>query len=450
MLQRTHSSVVVIDDEPEWLERVRAILTPHGYTVHLFSSPEAGLLFVREHTTRVLAVLVDVLFDGQERGLSLLEELTKLPGAPPVLMLSSHEKASFIERALKSGAESYVPKSDLETLPERLAGFQDRALLHDPFAFLRHYGILTKSPAMAEVARKIQSYARTKLNVLICGEPGTGKSLVAHAFHHYSGVEGELVEVDVPALGNTDAFLVHLFGKLGENGLSMGFFHRAHRGTLFLDEIGVLRPEYQQSLLKSIEEKRFYPIGSCQPESVQTRILATTNQDIAAMVDSGAFRRDLYDRLAQVSVFIPPLRTRPEDIELLTHYFVRNPTALGLEPLDRPIEIPEPTLKELCQYPWPGNVRQLKNVLSQCLTIAAAENVSTITPRILHRVLPTLEPPSLELKQEQERLLRAQILEALRRFNGNVTRAAQHLGYSREHLHRLMRKFGISRQDIHA
>ncbi len=458
------STVLIVDDDPEFVRRINEFLTPYGYRIHWLSSPEQALEYLRSAPQGILAVLLDIMFGEQPRGLEALPEFIALPSAPPVVMLSAYERATLVECAIKQGAESYVPKANLETLPERLENFQRHRLqrLKHPLTFLRQFGIVTCSEKMREVAEKIMRCAPTELTVLIVGETGTGKSLVAEALHRYSRrAQQRFVAVDIPNIvGSPELFARSLFGTAPGAGApaSRGFLHEADGGTLFLDEIGELSWEQQSQLLKPIEEKRFYRVGSTQVESTDVRILSATNRNISQMVDSAKFRRDLYERLTHEIIYLPPLRERPEDIPELANHFARTlPQEIwGAASSTPSFTLAQPTLERLQQYRWEGNVRELRNVIQRCLTIAQAEHTDTITPRILNRALaetPSSHPtPSSAQTLEEVRL--DAIHRALSQTRGNVTRAAQQLGISREHLHRLVKKHGIDpnqyRQKHHA
>lgn len=457
-LMHTQPLVVLIDDEPYWIESIRELLAQHGYRLQGFTDPAEGLRFLSgPQAARTLAVLLDVRFGTAELGLEVLQQIVQLPSPPPVFMLSSYERALYIERALKQGAESYIPKEQLSSLPERLRRLtqQRQPERHQPFDFLRQLGIETRSEKMRELARKIQLYAPTDLAVLIHGETGTGKTLVAHALHRASHRHrGPFVAVDIPNVaGAAELFSSRLFGtvKGAYTGAERteGFFHAAHGGTLFLDEIGELSPEQQAKLLKPVEEKRFCRVGSIREEAVELRIIAATNQDIARMVDDGRFRRDLYERLSQEVIFIPPLRERPDDIVHLAQHFARIMPELlwHAAPQLSPFRFAEAALELLCAQPWKGNVRELRHTVQKCLLLAHEAGTSLITPRIVRQALTSsgaLERQAYStLKQAKQRVTREMLEYALQAYSGNVIRAARALGISREHCHRLIKHYAL-------
>jgi len=458
------STVVVIDDDPESIRRISEVLIAAGYQPpRAFLSPEEGLEYLRSHARETLAVLLDVMFGDHARGLDTLQEICSLPFVPPVLMLSAHERARLIETALKRGADAYVAKDDLESLPERLESYRLKRSkeFKELYQFLRQFGILTQSESMRKVAEKIQRCAPTELTVLIVGETGTGKSLVARALHQYSRrSNGPFVTVDIPNVSSSAELLSsRLFGTApgAFTGAppqgSPGFFHEADGGTLFLDEIGELSREQQSTLLKPVEEKRFCRVGSTKEEQVDIRIISATNRDIAQMVDTGGFRRDLYERLAQEIIFLPPLRERREDIPLLATYFAQTLPAEIWRDTSVRFQFADATLEELQRYPWDGNVRQLQNVVRRCLILAEQQKADSITPRILREALSS-EPRSdsvsgnngtlgdIEQKARKER-----IKEVLEKYRGNMTKAARELRVTRTHLHRLCRQYKINPQE---
>ncbi|MCS6965557.1 MAG: sigma 54-interacting transcriptional regulator, partial [Candidatus Kapabacteria bacterium] len=230
------------------------------------------------------------------------------------------------------------------------------------------------------------------------------------------------------------------------------------RGTLFLDEIGELSLGQQSDLLKSIEEKRFYRVGSTEPETSDFRVVAATNRDIARLVDEGYFRRDLYERLRQESIYLPPLREHPEDIPLLARRFADElPKEIWDCPPVTAFDFPNPSVEVLQSHDWPGNVRELKNVVRRCLLIAHEGGTSSITPRIVRKAIEESTQQSSAtdhgvstqtiqqggIRQVREQSERKAIEEVLRKHKGNVSKAADELGWSREHLHRKIKQLKI-------
>ncbi len=308
--------------------------------------------------------------------------------------------------------------------------------------------IIGESPAFKEVLRQMEIVAPTAATVLLQGETGTGKELIARAVHQQSARRHHpLVTVNCAAIP-AGLLESELFGHergafTGALAQKIGRFELAHQGTLFLDEIGDIPLELQPKLLRVLQEHAFERLGSTRTQRVDVRLVAATNRDLGQMVDSGHFRADLYYRLNVFPVIIPPLRHRPEDIPLLVRHFVHT----YARPLHKCIDtIPAEVMEALIHYPWPGNVRELQNVIERAV-ILSTDSVLRLPPAEWQRRLPTTEVPDRVLTLEE--VEREHILRVLRETNGVIGGshgAAARLGLRRTTLLYRMEKLGISRQ----
>ncbi len=436
--------VLIVDDDTEFRTRCRKWLDSTCEVMES-TTPQGALQLLQKCSFDV--VLLDVRFDnianGEEAGLELLPKISKLPEVPQVFLLTGHDVAADTLRwgsqAGQYGVEvlhkSYLMPQELQA---RIRAVLER---YRPFPewqeFLSRYGIVSCSKQMQEVARRIRAYCAEEAAVLILGETGTGKSLVARALHdagpRATGPFQELHAAGLPSeLLSRELFGAEAGAYTGATRRSDGYFHAANGGTLFLDEIGELSTEAQVALLKAIEEKRIRRLGSTVGEQVDVRILAATNRSREEL--RKRFREDFFFRIAMFTIEIPPLRERPEDIVLLAQHFLKG-SHYQLAPAAEEV---------LLEYHWPGNVRELQSILLRARTEADLEGTRTITPRLLRKVLEEhagMQRRTAEsLGDARTRTDCQKIREALHKHGGNITRAAEELGIKRETLSRKIRE----------
>ncbi len=319
------------------------------------------------------------------------------------------------------------------------------AELAENISSLSHDRIVGQSDAICRLRELTKAVAPRNCPVLIHGETGTGKELVAHSIHrHSTRAAGSFVPVDCTTLTDT-LFESQLFGHVrgaftGAMRATLGFFRSADKGTLFLDEIGELGLNQQAKLLRCIQDRAVVPLGSVKPIPVDVRIVAATHRDLAAMVESGAFRQDLFFRLNVVSLEVPALRERAGDVDLLAEYFLEQVAELYEEPRKA---ISDDAQTILRRHGWPGNVRELANAIEHA---CVASNGSTIVamdlPESLRRVTPagTAVPKSIESMDVAQRRL---VVLALEMTSGNQTKAAELLSIDRRRMYRLVERFGL-------
>jgi len=457
--------VLVVDDEPSICRSCEKILVREGYEVKTVTSGAGALdLLGREPFDLVFTDLKMAEMGGME----LLEALrSQYPDIVPVVITGFATIASVVE-TMKVGAFDYLPKP---FTPDEMAAvarkaWDRRQLLvrshgvpapasDDPAMFA---GIVGASPKMQEVYRNLRKVAATSSTVLIIGETGTGKELVARAIHTLSPRKHErFFAVDCGALTVTlleSELFGHVKGSFtGATSDKRGIFEVANRGTVFLDEICNVDVEVQAKLLRFIQEREFLPVGATQPRHVDVRLVFATNRDLEKMVRDGTFREDLYYRLYVFPIQLPPLRDRREDIPLLACHLLAKSRERCAKAVAR---FSEDALKLLGQFDWPGNVRQLEAFVERAV-IACDGDV--IEPRHLPRTLarqtlpadlqiPATNKEFLALKKRLREqavtdLEREFVLEALQRNGWNVTRAAAEVGIQRPNFQMLMRKHGV-------
>jgi len=457
--------VLVVDDEPSICRSCEKILVREGYEVKtVLSGAEALGLLGREDFDLVFTDLKMAEMGGME----LLEALrSRYPDVVPVVITGFATIASVVE-TMKVGAFDYLPKPftpDEMAAVARKAWDRRQLLLRshgappapsdDPSMFA---GIVGSSPKMQEVYRNLRKVASTSSTVLIIGETGTGKELVARAIHNLSPRKHErFFAVDCGALTVTlleSELFGHVKGSFtGATSDKRGIFEVANRGTVFLDEICNVDVEVQAKLLRFIQEREFLPVGATQARHVDVRLVFATNRDLEKMVREGTFREDLYYRLYVFPIQLPPLRERRDDIPLLACHLLAKSRERCAKHVAR---FSEDALKLLGQYDWPGNVRQLEAFVERAVIACDAD---VIEPRHLPRTLarqalpadlqiPATNKEFLALKKRLREqavtdLEREFVLEALQRNGWNVTRAAAEVGIQRPNFQMMMRKHGI-------
>jgi DNA-binding NtrC family response regulator len=435
-------SILIVDDEPEVRESLEELLGSEGYSLDSARTAEEGLKCLDDHLYDL--ALVDVnLPDGS--GLDVLKSLKRESPDTGVIMITAYDSSQTAFQASKEGAESYVTKPwDNDKLLLEVRNLLDKTRLKEENVQLRRAlkrfglpGIVGKSDAMQQVFDLITQVARSRATVLIQGESGTGKELVAKTIHATSPrADRPFVPVNTGSLP-TDLLESTLFGHVKGAFTSAvaskrGLFEVADQGTIFFDEIGTVGVETQAKLLRVIQEREFMRLGGTDTIKVDVRILAATNDDLRRLVQENKFREDLFYRLNVISLRLPPLRERREDIPaLLDHFLARFSKENGRSEMRFSPE----ALKLLMDYDWPGNVRELENAVERAVVLAAG---NVLEPALLpeqisadgsHRgaapAFEDLDGRSLfEITENFERRL---ILETLARSNWSQTEAAERL-----------------------
>ena len=446
---RPASSVLVIDDE----ESVRAgcvqTLTDEGYRVKGAENGITGLRLAQKGSFDV--VILDLRMPGMD-GMEVLDKLRQHDAGVLVIVITGYATIDSAVGAMKRGAYDFLPKPFTpESLLAVVARAADRKRLAMENVCLRleldermgSDAIVGRSPAMVEVAELVRKVALTDSTVLICGETGSGKELVAKAIHRHSDRrEKPFVVVDCGALVET-LFESELFGHVegsftGAVETTHGKFELAHGGTVFLDEIANVGSNIQAKLLRVIQEREVTKVGSSERIEVDVRIVAATNKDLAAEMSGGRFREDLFYRINVVPIHLPPLRDRREDIPVLAEYFLRK---FGERRKRDVTSISDEAMRSLEAYDWPGNVRELENAIERAVVMADGD---TIRPRdLLYYGLGQTDPmrasPGGRLLVVEKR----EIADALRRFGGHKSKAAEYLGINRKTLREKIAKYRL-------
>ena len=447
------SRVLVVDDEPGIRETLTGVLEDEGYDVVSVATGEQCLELVSRETIPV--VLLDIWLPGID-GLDVLVRIGDLPvlRRPVVLMISGHGNIETAVRATKLGALDFLEKPlSVERVLVAVRNALDHRSLLVQNAALRaqssaEYRILGDSVPMKALRNQIKLMAPTNGRVLIYGESGSGKELVAHAIHASSPrADGQFVEMNCAAIPE-ELIESELFGHVrgavaGAVKDKTGKFELADGGTLFLDEIGDMSLKTQSKVLRVIEEQRFEPLGSGRTLQVDARIIASTNKNIEEEIENGNFREDLFYRLNVVPFHVPPLRDRVEDIPALAQHFLDEfSKAYGRKPK----RLLDSAVDSLTTQRWPGNVRELRNLMERIVILHAGQNIGAEHIPSQRSRRPgggSASQGFASLKEAREAYERDYVERTLLSTNGNVTRAAKVLGMERSNLHRKMRALGV-------
>jgi two-component system NtrC family response regulator len=443
--------VLVVDDEPAQLELVRGFLVKRGFEVVTATDGETALARVRAEPVDV--ILTDQKMPGLS-GLELLEAARAITPEVAVVVVTAYGTIEDAVAAIKGGATDYLTKPlNLDELLHRLGQVRDRLhLLHENRELRealreRHRveGVIGESGVMQEALSLVRRVAPSDATVLVRGESGTGKELIAKAIHHASRrAEGPLVRVNCAALPET-LLESELFGHekgafTGAVATRRGRFEAAHGGSLFLDEIGDLPLHLQVKLLRVLQEREIERVGSSRPIPVDVRLLAATHRDLERLVREGRFRDDLYYRINVVTVTVPPLRERREDIPLLLEHFLQKfarANARAIRGLTREAR------DALLRYDYPGNVRELENLVERAVVLTRDDVIGLGDLPLSARASEAESAGETTLPAAVEGLERRMIREALGRADGVQTRAADLLGISERVLRYKLRKYGL-------
>ena len=456
--------ILVVDDEEIVLKSCRKILEGGGHEVFTaLSGQEAFDLMEKEPIDIVITDIKMPVMDGME----VLERVKEKYPDILVIMITGYSTVQSAVQAMKLGAFDYIPKpftpDEVLIVVER--ALEKKSLIYENIYLRKEleakYGfdnIIGSSPKMQEVYKLIRKVAPTDSTVLIRGESGTGKELIARALHFNSPRKQKpFVPVDCGVLAQ-ELLQSELFGHVkgsftGAIVTKPGLFEIADGGSIFLDEIGDINPNFQSKLLRVIQEREFTPVGGVEAKKVDLRFIVATNKDLEKLVEEKQFREDLFYRLNVISMTVPPLREKKDDIPLLAYHFLKK-YAKEMKKNIKSISVD--AMNMLIAYSWPGNVRQLENVIERAIVMAEGDTVTTehlpfvVGAEIAHP--DTLIPKtSMELKERKKRMRESAvesieksfILDALTRNDWNVTKSAEDVGMQRSNFQALMKKYNI-------
>ncbi|AIL13151.1 ATPase AAA [Candidatus Paracaedimonas acanthamoebae] len=452
--------ILIVDDEADIGRLIAEILEDEGYQCRYAMDGTKALEAIRMRRPS-LAILDIWLGDSRFDGMKLLELIKKDHTDLPVIMMSGHGTIETAVTAIKNGAYDFIEKpfkaNRLLLVIER--AIEAAKLKRENKELKSKAPILTQligtSPSTNHVRQQIERVAATSSRVLISGASGVGKEVVARLIHNKSRREkGPFIVLNCATL-SPERFEEELFGQEGEQGIKIGLLEQAHQGTLFLDEVSDMPLETQGKIVRSLQEQTFLRVGGTKKVQVDVRVLASTTQDIKQEVIEGKFREDLYYRLNVVPLRVPCLKERRDDIPQLVEEFIRR--IAFSQGLPERIFTKE-TLLVLQSYDWPGNIRQLKNVIEWILIMATEKDDNYITPNFLPAEICGETPSllrneesskimSLPLREAREHFEKDYLLAQVARFSGNISQTANFVGMERSALHRKLKTLQIERNN---
>ena len=450
--------LLAIDNDPQILTRIADALGDQGIEILTAGDAEAGLRLFESFRPKV--VLLDLFLRGIS-GMDTLQRIVRSDPGANVIVISGHYSAESAIAAIQQGACDYLTKPlDFQRLRHRIASFLMEAETRRRTLFLdqelvqacQFEGIVSRSPLMLDIFLKIRRVAPHFKTVLVTGATGTGKELVARALHRLSlASAGRFVACNCSALVES---LVEseLFGYVkgaftGAIKDKAGLFESAHGGVIFLDEIGDLSPVAQAKLLRVLQDHQIRRVGSSLSRGIDVRVIAATNRDLRKMVRSGEFREDLYYRLAVVELALPPLSHRREDLPLLQRYFVERFSREYRKPISG---LTRRAQGVIATYPWPGNIRELENVIGNACMMVNGKFIDTNDLPERLRTPFTGDSAIDEALLSLEEVQRRHIMRVIERVGGNKARAAEILGLGRATIYQMLSRMKIKGKDVGA
>ncbi|MCM1075826.1 MAG: sigma-54 dependent transcriptional regulator [Bacteroides sp.] len=444
--------ILIVDDDAGIRLSLRLLLTRNGHDVTMASTPKEAMEFIR--STRPQLVLLDMNFSratSGDEGLTLLKQIRVFHPDLPVILMTAWGSIPLAVEGMQAGAFDFITKpwdnaSLLQRVNVALELSQPEAPKEETMTKFDRSFIIGRSPGLMNVLDTIERIARTDAPVLIMGENGTGKELIAEAIHRNSNRRtGPMVKVNLGGI-STSLFESEMFGHkkgafTGAIADREGRFAMANGGTIFLDEIGELDFNCQVKLLRVLQEHTYEMLGDSRPRRTDVRVVCATNADLPAMVADRTFREDLFYRINLITVTLPPLRERRSDIPLLVNHIVRN--HCDITGREQP-EITEEAMDYLSSLPYPGNIRELKNFVERTLLVTPDSTLDRRDFQAQYTGSPVITDSKITAANTLESKERDSIETAISQTGGNLSRAAAMLGISRQALYRRIEKYGIT------
>ncbi|MDR1162007.1 MAG: sigma-54 dependent transcriptional regulator [Tannerellaceae bacterium] len=446
--------ILICDDDMTVRASLTLVLKRAGYQVETASTPKEAIAFVRQTSPEL--ILMDMNYTHTttgEEGLQLLAEIRVFCPDVPVILITAWGSIGLAVKGIKAGAFDFITKpwnnllllNTIQTAIQlsRQDGKQKET---PPPPLALQDTIIGRSPLLAQVLQTVNRIAHTNASVLITGESGTGKELIAEAIHQASHRrEKPFIKVNLGGISQS-LFESEMFGhKQGAftdaRRDRAGRFELADKGTIFLDEIGELDVVCQVKLLRVLQDRTFEVLGDSRPRQVDTRVISATNRHLAEMVTRGAFREDLFYRINLITIRVPSLRERLEDLPLLVAHFVRKQAEANQT---EPAEIAADAYDFLRMLPWPGNIRELKNLVDRTILVSGKRLITGKDLKEQYIEIPVSAGAEPQPVQSLESVERHTILKAVERYGGNLSKVAAALGVTRQALYRRLEKYGIT------
>lgn len=446
-------TILAVDDESTILQSLSGILSDEGFEVLTASNGYEALKIIEEESPDL--VLLDIWMPGID-GIETLKEIKRTNPFLQVIIISGHGTIETAVKATKLGAHDFIEKPlSIEKVVVTINNALHFRQLEEENRYLRKktlekHSITGNSPTIQAVKKQIAVAAPTNAWILITGENGTGKELVARTIHQMSHrADNPLIDVNCAAIPD-ELIESELFGHekgafTGATAKKRGKFEIANGGTIFLDEIGDMSLKTQAKILRILQEQKFERVGGTRTLTVDVRVIAASNKDLEQEIEKGTFRDDLYYRLNVIPIEVPPLRNRTEDIPLLVQTFLKGFHEEGCG--DIKIMTPE-AIKHLKEYPWPGNVRELKNLVER-MAIMTDSNVidAQDIPQSYKRKSPAVSDEGMfgvdSLREAKKEFEKAYIVQKLSENENNISQTADAIGIERSHLHKKIKSFGL-------
>lgn len=454
--------ILICDDDPTVRTTLTLVLKRAGYQVATASTPKEAIDFVRKTTPRL--ILMDMNYSNTttgEEGLELLARVRVFCPNVPVILITAWGSIHLAVKGIRTGAFDFITKpwnnltllnsirTAIELTSEAEAEKEEKSAADSNTAGARYKNIIGRSPLLIQLLNTISRVAKTSAPILITGESGTGKELIAEAIHQESDRYWKpFVKVNLGGISQS-LFESEMFGHVkgaftDARHNRTGRFEMANHGTIFLDEIGDLDQTCQVKLLRVLQDQTFEALGDSKPRQVDTRIISATNKNLPEMVTKGAFREDLFYRINLITLHMPALRERIEDIPLLIEYFADRQTEIIRQ---APVEFSADAIAFLQRLPYPGNIRELKNLIERTILVSTS---SIITEKVLKEQyieIPLSPDDTAPAVQSLHKLEKEMIRRAIKLYGNNHSRIASALGLTRQALYRRLEKYNIELPD---